>query len=94
MLVPESFRTSYGARYHNDTQISFAYNAYAFAKQTTALFGKRPIPTQAEEVMALFSKNSKSGEFLYREDEKSGKYFAFKLGLKQVADGKFFELLQ
>ncbi len=92
MKVSEPFKNEYMAAYRNDTQISYAANAYDFARVSCGLFnGLQKKPT-AEEILAAYSQvppgEGAAGHYQYKDNETYGKYFEFEIAVKKIKDDK------
>jgi ABC-type branched-subunit amino acid transport system substrate-binding protein len=87
--VPGPFAESYVKRFGNDSQISHAYMAYAFAIALSTIAPKDSSLTSEVLLENLEKLNLLSTEkrFRYIDSQSEGKHFEFPVVLRQIHDG-------
>jgi branched-chain amino acid transport system substrate-binding protein len=82
--VPKNFAESYLKRYGNDAQIAYAYNAYSFAKVTSALIRGLDKNLTSEQVIHLYANPPKNFGFTFTESTDGGRFYEFPIVIKQI----------
>lgn len=93
-FVPESFYKSYEARFGNDTQISHAYMAYAFALSLPLIVPPNQ-KVDAETILENVKRidwQSTGGIFSYKDSLTEGKHFDFPVVLREIHNGRPIDL--
>ena len=93
-FVPEIFYQAYTARFGNDTQISQAYMAYAFALSLPLIapLNQRMDNETILENVTKLDWNSTGGVFSYKDSPTEGKHFEFPVVLREIQNGKALDL--
>lgn len=89
VVVPSEFHDKYKGRFGSDTQITYAYNAYAFARRTAEFLPVLQSRPSAEKLLSLYSAESSLKTYEFRSDPALGNFYEFDLALFQVRDGNF-----
>jgi branched-chain amino acid transport system substrate-binding protein len=94
-FVPESFYKSYTAKFGNDTQISHAYMAYAFAS-SLPLIVPSDHKIDAEAILENLKKldwEATGRMFSYKDSPSEGKHFEFPVVLREIQNGKAIDIV-
>lgn len=92
--MPPWFAQEYRAMFNSDTQIAYAYNAYAFAAITAELFANLAKRPTADQILARYrtAKGSEGGvEFKYKETPAGDHYLSFPVVAKRITATGFVE---
>ena len=86
--VPADFAKAYLSSYGNDYQISYAYNAYIFAKISAAVLPKGEQKMSAEEILAAYKNVPADLGIKLISSAELGQYYHFPMRLMRVS-GEF-----
>lgn len=90
-VVTEDFRTRYNERFHNDSQLSWAANAYDVAILLGEQFGSIQNRLSSGEILSKLCFSGKrsgaGGEYEFRDDARGGKFFDYAIGIFEVQEG-------
>jgi len=89
--VPKLFVDAYTEKYGNNNQISYAYNAYLFAKQSSYVFDGHTALTP-EEIVQRYAQNDRAGAYNFQESKEFGRFFEYPFVIKQITKGEFVAL--
>jgi ABC-type branched-subunit amino acid transport system substrate-binding protein len=88
--VSPEFRSTYQARFHNQSQLTFAGVAYDMSTLLASYLGSNPNATSAEILSALSQVRSRSGilgTFSFKDDPKFGRFFEYPVAVKTIRNG-------
>ena len=71
-------------RFGNDTQIAYAYNAYCFAKLSSALLRDSHKNLTSDQIVDLYANPPKDLGFSFSESKDGGKFYEFPIVIKQI----------
>lgn len=86
--VPADFANAYQAKFGNDYQISYAYNAYIFAKISAAVLPKSEQNISAEQILAAYKTPPAELDIRFVNSPELGQYYHFPMRLMRVS-GEF-----
>lgn len=96
MRVSEDFRRHYAQSFSDDIQVSYAANAYEFARITCELFGGLDKVPSAEEILAKYAAvpegRGVAGHYRFKDSPEFGRYFEFEIAVKRIVDNQIVVL--
>lgn len=82
----EKFIKSYNAKYKNDNQIAYAYNAYVSIKAVARRVNSKEF--NKESMLDSLLKHKKEDEFTIVQEKNGDKYFKFDILIKEIKNGE------
>ncbi len=87
--VPAEFSRAYRARYGNETEISYAYNAYVFALRTMELAGNPAAFDNPEVILSGYFTDRDVLGYRARQSGEAGRFLEFPMVLRRISGAAF-----